>query len=284
METLAERTISGFPLSIGTSLAFESIFEPLLTPYDPGREIPNKVSILDYQQIWINIYTLFRNLAGSIEKPLFLRTKPEEFAQTLYQEIEVIRSLLTNEGMNVCKPIFYYATYNHVYTKQHKAVELRKDTTKNQLANATAYQNTVSAFDKIYPDELLKIDSKLAPEQSVNALILSHVPYDLLSYKRFRTLDLIESHTGVLKPRNLWYTKYYVVPQANMAILPFNRKLLKIFGDHVIFAPLDIRLRREIINVAIQRKWTPMTTDDKVMQDLSLSLKERYLYEMIAHF
>jgi hypothetical protein len=281
METLAERTISGFPLSIGTSLAFESIFEPLLDPYDPKREIPNKVSIIDYQQIWINIYTLFRNLAGSIDKPLFIRTKPEEFAQVLYQEIEVIQSLLTNEGMNICKPIFYYASYNDVYSNQHKIVEIRKDTTTNQLLNVSKYQDTIKVFHKLYPDFLLQLDSKLKPDTAQKALLLSHIPYDLLSYKYFRELDLIESHTGVLKARKDWYTKYYVLPRADMSILPFNRKFLKIFGDHVMFSPMDHVLRRELINIGTYRQWTNMTTTAKIIQDLNISLKDRMLYDAI---
>lgn len=284
MRSLAERTISGFPLSIGTSLAFESIFKPMLVPYDPQREIPNEIKIIEYQQIWINVYTLFRNLAGAIEKQLFISTTPEEFSQTLHQEIDVIRSLLVNEGLNVCQPVFYYASYKSIYTNQHKSVELRKDTTKNQLLNVSKYQDTIKAFNILYPDELLEIDYKLKPEKPNKALIITHVPYDLLSYKYFKNLFLVESHTGVLKPRELWYTKYYVLPQADMSILPFNRRLLKIFGDHVMFAPMDIRLRREIMTVAIQRKWTNMTTDEKIIQDLNLSLKERFLYDMIMQY
>lgn len=284
MQSLAERTISGFPLSIGTSLAFESIFQSVLTPYDPQRKIPNEVKIIEYQQMWINVYTLFRNLAGSIDKELFLSTRPEEFAMTLNQEMEVIRSLLANEGLNLCQPVFYYATYKTVYTKQHKNVLLRKDTTKNQLIAATKYQDTIVAFNTIFPETLLEIDYKLKPEKSVKALVLTHVPYDLLSHQYFKQLDLIESHTGILKSRATWYTKYYVVPNSNMSILPFNRRLLKIFGDHVMFAPQDIRLRREILNIADIRKWSPTTTDDKIIQDLQLSLKEHLIYQTILEF
>jgi len=47
--TLASRTVSAFPISIGTSLAFESVFFPRQPSYDPERQIPNRVEVTQYQ-------------------------------------------------------------------------------------------------------------------------------------------------------------------------------------------------------------------------------------------
>ncbi len=63
---LLQRTVSGFPLSIGTGLALESILEPVQEVYDPQRVVPEKIKLNKYDAIWFNIDTLVRNIVGSV--------------------------------------------------------------------------------------------------------------------------------------------------------------------------------------------------------------------------
>lgn len=276
-KALAERAMSAFPVSIGTSLALESIFPPRQPAYDESRVIPNKIEITKYQEFWININTLFRNFIGSIDKNTFLTTSPGEMAQVLYGEIGVIKSLLTVEGKGVCRAVFYACTYDKQYKgHQHKAVMFRHDNTDYQKAVAAAYMKVVGYLAKM-DDSVKLLDDTLTPDKKIKALILTHYPYDLVSAHNFDKLDLIESNTGKLKTRAQWWTKYYKLPGAELNTLPFNDKLLKIFGDHVMFQPMDIRFRRMIYDVSVQRRWTPFTTIAKMNMDVELTFKDKFM-------
>lgn len=91
--TLHDRAVSAFPLSIGTSLAFESVFNGRQEPYDPSRVIPNHVDISNYESCWVNITTLFRNLSSAVEKEAFLGATAERLAATLEEEMGIINDL-----------------------------------------------------------------------------------------------------------------------------------------------------------------------------------------------
>lgn len=280
-DALSNRTISAFPLSIGTSLAFESLFEGRLAPYDASREIPNQVNISGYAEIWINLATLVRNILGAVTKEDAVTASPEAVYSALLTEIDVIKSILEVEGKGTCKPIFYYCSYKTLMLHQRsKLVKFRQDKTALQKLNTHRLLKVMALlFKDNVQSNIVSLDTEIKPESLTKALILTHFPVDLLSYKHFRKLDLIESHTGRLKPRHLWYTKYYDVPGANMSILPFTRKLLLIFGDHVMISPMDIRFRRLILETAAARNWTSMTTDAKILMDLELDIKEKLVFD-----
>ena len=65
--SLYTRTISAFPISVGTSLALESLFAPRLETIDPERKF-ERVDVTKYSEVWINLSTLFRNIVGAVEK------------------------------------------------------------------------------------------------------------------------------------------------------------------------------------------------------------------------
>src|SRR5574343_113330 len=111
-QTLNERAVSGFPVSIGTSLALESIFDSTQDPYDPERKIPQRIDVSNYQAFFVNISTLFRNLSSAVDKQAFLSATTGQLTATLEEEIEVITSLFQNEGGGVCKRIFYFSDHS----------------------------------------------------------------------------------------------------------------------------------------------------------------------------
>jgi hypothetical protein len=279
---LAERTVSAFPLSIGTSLAFESLFAGRNTPYDTSREIPEVIKIANYKELWINLSTLYRNIVGAIDKLTILRIDAVEMADCIEQEIEVIQSLLKEEGMGVCTAVFYFCDYHTLYTKKHhNAVKMRVDNTDYQKIYTNLLLLTMKQLkDRDAGHQYHWLDDTLKSSSVSPTLLISHVTYDLLSYKHFRKLDLLETHTGKLKTRAQWYSKYAPLSKEDLSTLPFTRKLLFIFGDKVMFSPMDIRFRKMILEISRSRQWNPMTTEDKIKMDLDLSLTERYLYEM----
>lgn len=278
---LAGRATSGFPLSIGTSLALESLFNPRSTPYDPNREIPNVININNYNEIYFNISTLFRNLTGSVDKKVFLNISVIELAEVLEFELELINDIFRNEGNNVCKPIYYNIDYDSIAEKLLiKKVVTRIDNTEYQKYYNDIFNKTLKLI-KRNNKNILEIEDLIKPSNRNSSLIVSHYAYDLLSEKNFKQLDLLESHTGKLKHLVEFNSKYYPITEKNLSHLPFNKKLLYIFGDKTFIKPSDIRLRLQILETSIKRKWTPATTKEKILFDLDLDIKEPYVLAWI---
>lgn len=283
-----ERATSAFPISIATSLALESIFIGRQDPYDPKRAIPNQIDIRQYQEVWFNIKTLIRNIIGSMSDSKILN--PQEILDILSEEIEIIKDIFRVEGYGVAKPIFY--TSDYIKTKPpyvHQAVKVRPTNTPMQILYHKNEELILNSFfkhiDKKDEQHLKFKDSiQTKPINGIKpkSLILTHLPYDLLSHGEFEKLDLLESHTGVLKPRAMWGSKLYKVPNGNMALLPFMRKTLMIFGDSNMFKPMPIELRRQILEIAERRKWNGLTTKDKVMLDINLDIADKYIVSVIA--
>lgn len=277
--SLSARAVSSFPISIGTSLALESIFDTTVLVYDESRPLPPKVDINQYQEAWFNLATLFRNLAAAVNGDVFRTSHPNDLADVLDQEIDVIQNLFQSEGKNVCKPVFYHCSYEKLHKKadgHHYSV--RTDNTVSQKAYADLLMKTMKVIDS-RTDQFLEFDSELTPKDQFSTLIMTHIPWDLLSYKRFRSLALLETHTGKLKNRYQWNTKYFPIPGKDMSILPFTKQLLKIFGDKVQIQPALAKLRNLVYDVAVKGQWTSMTGQEKINMDFNLYIKEPYVLE-----
>ena len=281
MNPLFNRDISAFPLSIGTSLAFESVFAGRQTPYDPEREIPNQVILSNYNSCFVNLSTLYRNILGSVDKEVKVQATADDFAEVIQQEIELIQSLFKVEGGGAATPVFYIMEYDKAVSKAKSAiVELRVDKTDIQKHEKAILVKTLGKF-KDSPD-VQKFKDYIKAPHSTRALILSHVPWDLLSHEKLSRLDLLESHTGKLKPRYEWSSKYYPLGERDMKHLPFLSKLLMVFGDRVLFQPALIKIRQQVYDVSIKRGWTSMTTKAKVVMDLSTDIPEPMVARMLA--
>lgn len=279
--TVEGRSISAFPISIGTSLSLESLFSPRNQPYDPKREIPNKIDLNKYKSCWISLYTMYRNISGACSKEARDKLTPEKIVEVLEQEIDVINSLFLVEGGGICKPYFYICTYQDAFrTYSKKSVVFRTDTTESQKQFAKLFGKAMEIMFKKY-NEHYKFDSEIKPTSNDSAIIITHVPYDLLSYRNFSRLDLLESHTGVLKPRYNWSSKYHPVGDHDLSSIPFTKKLLLVFGDRVLLKPSDYKLRTLILDIAKKRNWTSFTTEAKMLQDFELEIKEPFVLEYL---
>lgn len=282
-DSLTSRAISSFPLSIGTALAFESLFDPRIERYDTERKIPTRVNLAEYQEIWINLNTLFRNIVGAVNKNVFINTEPAEFKDVINFEIDVINNLFKVEGGGHCKPVYYYCTYEKLANESRtKGFKLRNDTTDGQRMAKFKFMKAMELINK-ETDEHYRLDSSIKPKSKYNSLIMTHIPYDLLSYTNFSKLDLLESHTGKLKQRYLWNSKYAPVGENNLSNLPFIKKLLRVFGDKILIQPSDYKLRKLILDISVSRSWSPMTTESKINQDFSLDIKEPFVLEYLRH-
>jgi hypothetical protein len=281
------RTVSSFPLSIGTGLALESVFKPVQPAYDPDRIIPDHINIKDYSVFYINIETLIRNILGSVPKEVYLKANASDVFEILSQEKEVIDSLLKNEARDSTIAIYYYNDYSKILKiHSNQFIYLRKANTELQKHHASIVEKTSKIFLDTYKEErfVRKFTGQIKPSGSPVGLILTHIPYDLTSFYEFRRLDLLESHTGKLKNRSLWYTKYYSFGQHDLSFIPFHKKFLYIYGDHVMFSPWSTKLRTQIYDIAKHYEWNYATTEEKIRLNLDIALKDRFLYDTIMSF
>lgn len=281
--SLFDRTISGFPLSVGTGLAMESIFNPQFVPIDPDRNAPPKVKLEDYTEIWINVHTLVRNIAAAADKFVLKTATTQEFLSVLVSEMDVIKTLFAVEGMGRCVPVFYISSYDSVYKgKISKYVKGREDGSEFGRRLANIMHDIEKNLKRVRLDSIRTFDLELKPTNMLtSAIIITSNPVDLVSYKNFRRLDLLESHTGKLKPRTQWSSKYHPLGNSDMSRLPWHPKLHWVFGDRSVVQPMDIKIRKAVYSLAEQCGWHAATTIAKVNQDIQLFVKEPMLQQML---
>lgn len=262
-EALSNRTMSSFPISIGTSLCLESLGKGPNPYYDPEREIPNNIQITDYEEIWINLFTLFRNITSALEKDGFNRVMPHDLKDTLESEVEIIKAIIEQMSFGQTKAIFYASDYSNL-NKHYPFASLRVDTTDRQKVFTSLLTNTINLYYKsqVKSDSLLHFNLKLKPKKASKAIIITNYAFDLLSHSEFTSLDLLESHTGILKNRSLWYTKFQNGKM--LARIPFNEMFLQVFGDSQLFHPMDRKLREAVLEVSEKNNWASNTTRDRI--------------------
>lgn len=269
------RLTSSFDLSIGTGLAFESLLPPTHPRYDESREIPNKVNLNEYTRVFVNVITLARNIIASFNTTGLVYLGPTEVGNILNYEINVITELLKSQ--NPAIDIHYYLSeYEHVGSNVDQ-VKLRVAKTEKQKLIETLKSMGISRAHASNPDIVL-YKNVIDVGYTGNVIMFTSSAVDLATYKGTGKLSMLESNTGMLKPRHLWYTKYYNGADLNM--LPLTHKLLKIFGDNIHYSPMSIKVKEQIIDLAKDKKWTPLTTQARVSEDINNYLKDRYLADI----
>lgn len=257
------RAVGAYPLSIATSLAIESAC-------GEHPEIPvSRAPILDYPELWVNVRTLFRNLMGALDKNTAAAVQAPALATTLAEEMEQITSIIREHSHDRTKVVFYISNY-HISPTTHRLGVLRMDNTPKQK-EYTAIQNqtlkTVLSWMAAGPMKIFVFDLKLIPVGMPRAMIITHYAFDLLSYPAFSRLTLLESHTGAVKERAQWYTKYE--NGKDLSMIPFREDFIQIFGDKETFRPGDPKLRKELVEIATKYHWSAVTTKDKIVYGIN---------------
>lgn len=275
-DQIALRAVGQYPISIATSLALEAAFG--IYPERPVGKPP----ILEYQALWINIRTLYRNLMGSLPRVAVEGGLPHEYADALIFEMETIRDIVTTETHNRVKVVFYVSQYKDL-EREYPFAHIRTETTDKQIADKFVADQTLALLLEQTQFDIRTFERGLSSANTGKTAIITHYAYDLLSYKNFSSLTLLESHTGVFKERAQWYTKF--VNGKELSMIPFRADMLQIFGDNETFRPFPIAARRAILELAKQYSWTAVTTTDRIRTNLErisdLDLQKR-LREVIG--
>lgn len=256
-EAIAARAVGGYPISVATSLALESACG--VHPEIPVKSAP----LLEYTELWINLRTLFRNFLGALDKDTVKGVGPANIADNLLVEMETIHGIVAEVTHGRARPVYYLSNYARL-EQQYRHAVLRVDNTvrqKEYTAIQTKSLERLLAALKGQPDVHV-YDLKLHPPHPTKSMLLTHYAYDLLAASHFHTLVLLESHTGAIKPRPQWYTKYY--QGRELSQIPFTEYFLQIFGDNETFRPMDLDLRRSLLEIAQKYNWSAVSTRDKI--------------------
>lgn len=249
------------PISIATALAVENTI-------GQHPDMPtDKPEIKGYQNLLINLRTLYRNLAGSLDKEQRGKVNDEVMAQTLANEIRAIESALIQVTNGRCGVQVYLCSYNGLRRRYPKAL-LRTATTDLQIQALSLESVVIKRFSENHVDQVDFIHTDMDFEtDDRDTLIMTHYPVDLLQRYRFRKLTLLESHTGKHKPPLEWHTK---LGSRTLTRMPFDRMTLQLFGDGVMFQPQPVKYRKLIQEMAETDNWTPATTKDLILRDVEL--------------
>lgn len=270
-DQIASRAVGQYPISIATSLALEAAFG--IYPERPVGKPP----ILEYQALWINLRTLYRNLMGSLPKVAVEGGVPREFADALNFEMETIRNIIATDTNNRVKVVFYVSNYKDLERHYPHAL-LRTDTTEKQKAATEVENQTLVMLVNEMHAPVMVFDRAITTGEVGKTAIITHYAYDLLSYRAFGSLTLLESHTGVFKERAQWYTKF--ANGKELSMIPFREDMLQIFGDNELFKPMSIKARHAVIELAQQYRWTAVTTTDRIRENMK-KISDPLIQEMV---
>ena len=268
----SKRAIGQYPLSIATSLPLEHICG--IHPDYIVKTLP----ILEYEELWINLRTLFRNFIGALEKDDVGRISPPMIASALFEEMSYIEDIVKEKSAGTVRVVFYYSDYSGI-EQHHKGAVLRMDNTEKQKEYTRLHNQTIDLVlkqHKVNPSNnlfLYQLHLKPKSVEKKKALIITHYAIDLISYKEFSHLTLLESHTGKLKERAQWYTKY--ADGKVLSQIPFTLYFLIIFGDDATFRPFQIKTRNNILEISRKYHWNSITTRDKILYGIK-ELKNPY--------
>lgn len=245
-EQIEQRELGQFPLSIGTSLALEGAFGIY-----PERET-NVEHIQSYDTFWVNIDTIYRNLYNSLNRDLHDRVHDRNLLEPVLGELRTLLGVIETrvEHMSVhlyynsaesLKSYFPNASFRHPTTQRQRIYASIRDSVMRWILRNSAELH-IERFD-------------IRIKGHGKALMLTHQPVELLSDHYFDHLDLLESHTGEIKPKTRWGSKLYSRDET----LPFNPFTLQLFGDREDFSPKPIKYRRPVMEIARRERWNPTT-------------------------
>ena len=251
-DTLAERTMEIYPLSVATGRAIASFVGKLP---DAPTQAPE---ILSRDLLMINVRTMIRNIYGSMTKEQRNRLDEYTVTEALVGEMRIIETIVAEESDGHCRVMFYHCTYTDIIRKYTRAIPKTANTVLQKQAAAEEHsvlQYLAKDFQDSAPVAKYNIDF---PSMDANAAILTHYPIDLLQRYKFKSLVLLESHTGAIKPPIMWNTKLW--EGRDLEILPFDRMTLQLFGDNVLFVPMAVKIRQRVYQIAKKNSWTPAST------------------------
>ncbi len=254
-----------FPVSIGTSLAIEGAAG--IYPERPEEPAP----ILKYKEVWFNVRTVIRNLIEAIPTDYRESLTVDALFHAFIEDMMIIESAILRVSTGMTRSVFYLTNYSHMQRKFPKAL-LRIPNTPKQLLHKQLEEGLL----KKLAEEGVSVDYRVYGQLYIEgnhpeSLIVTHLPVDLLARYQFKKLDLLESHTWVVKPYPQWNTK--LTGGNELPHIPFCNLSLQLFGDkgnH--FSSMPSKIKKTVLEVAEKDNWSSVTTKERMMMSFSRHL------------
>lgn len=270
---ISEREKGATPMSIGTSLAVESLCG--------FGEFPNdKPHINNINELWVNLRTVFRNFYTAINKYERESAVPEDFIDFFVEDLNVLKSTIEAKSNGYARVVFYFCEYKGL-KREFPHAKLKVLTTDKQILDQKLEDALLRYFVK--NEELcgefdIRIYDTVFKDKGGVACILTHHATDLLNRKRFTKLWLLESHTGAIKGPEKWYTK--LTGGSKLTRIPFNRLTVQVIGDNnIAFSAMGRNVKAALLEMAESNRWNTVTTLDKVRYSIS-KLKDEELKKL----
>jgi len=244
---MSGRTLGLLPISVGTSLAFETLMA------SPGEPI---------EALYFNLRTLFRNAYQAYETDDRERVKPQQLYEDVIRDLQEVDRVKGQLGKNPNpEMLIYYPSYKGL-ERRFRHARVWKPTTELQLKYAQLEANVCGDIAKALKDHVKETDVAL-PMTTKKTYLLTHHPVDLIVKSGFGEIKLLESHTGAVKSRKLWHTK--LTNGKNLEAMPFNSLTLQVFGDNSTnFKAMSLKLKQTLLKLSADNNWSSLTTNDRV--------------------
>lgn len=232
-DILAGRAKGFFPLSIGTSVALEALFNLQTPTHEKKKTDPYK----KYDCVCINVATLVRNMCNSVKISDLINVSKESFVNSINNEIVIIQQVFEEYGKGRIICCFYRNRYEKM-KKYLKDVQFKKPTTVNQQT-LLDLEISIPLLVRCQPENLMEDSDLYITHGRRNNLLLTHVPFDLL-FNSLSSVSLLESHTGKIKTPSEFNSKLKNAPDT----MPFNKITIQVYGDKGgIIIPMGSKIR-----------------------------------------
>ena len=286
MKALSTRRLGQFPLSIATSVAFESLLNmepPADAPPWVRRPSGSIEPIKRMGELWINLRTMLRNIDSAIDSETINEASPLDYYRVLVSEITAIYAIVNDIPVEQ-RPVLRFFTKSYENLSKIWPQALFRDVTAPKLKVYAVMENNVMSYFAedikkgiFTPEQIVIADSYLSP--GIRPSLLSHFPVDLVLTKGNKFEALVESHTGAIKRKEEWHTK--LRDGNKYPRIPFDRAMVQIFGDKEnMLSPQTIQIRKRLGAISEKYHWNPTTTRDRVIFCVEQE-KEPVLLELV---
>ena len=258
------RETGKYPISIATSLAMEGLFG-IHDNIPPQPTLP----VTNCDAVAVNARTLVRNILGSHDKANSQFISVEYVVRLLLDEILTIKNILEIETQGRVQVFMYIPSYKFLKIRYRNAI-IKEPTTEKQIAANKFEEDCIELLLKRQGDihvSFSVVDLDITFNKDPRVFLITHLPIDLLHFKDVKSVALLESHTGIVKYSNQWYTK--LKNGKDLYRIPFDVMSIQFFGDSGgMFVPYENKMRKVLLEIAEKNQWTQLTSKNKIVGDV----------------
>lgn len=267
MSSASDRVVGNYNVSISTNMALDGLYNRIP---DKPKERPMPATLGN--AVYFNVRTLFRNAWGSMTSAQSAETSLVEFADMLEQEMNIISASLAEEEPPL-ESFFYAPSYADLH-KEYPDATL-KNVVTDKMSHKVLMENRVLAKLKNTNTLMTPIifnNVEIKTEVPYKAFFVTHYPVDLLHTTGFDKTYLLESHTGIVKGPDKWWSKLGSKGMDSAERIPFNKGTIQFFGDSGgMFKSQPMGAKKRMIEVAVKYKWNQQTTRSRMLDTLRLA-------------